>query len=260
MAPACAPHQHRLPGRAGARAARHRRAAEGPLQGARRGGWHELESEDGPVRLDLGQVVYVRAESEELRVGFGAVAAVGARSTSGCCGWRAPAGTAPAAERAVARFSRLGRARRRVACDRARSGRLLDRPRRARWRRATGDGGGRLRANTASSCSSAAPPAASGPAAADAHADAAELPQRPRLDLVRRRARYSRLGLPAAPLYALAVCLAPARGCTWACTTPPTSSRARCSAARRSRLARPRDRRPLRSRSGLDPQPRGRSR
>jgi hypothetical protein len=24
------------------------------------GGWHELESEDGPVRLDLGQVVYVR--------------------------------------------------------------------------------------------------------------------------------------------------------------------------------------------------------
>ena len=36
------------------------------------GGWHELESEDGPVRLDLGQVVYVRAESDELRVGFSA--------------------------------------------------------------------------------------------------------------------------------------------------------------------------------------------
>lgn len=33
-------------------------------------GWHELESEEGPVRLDLGQVVYVRAESDELRVGF----------------------------------------------------------------------------------------------------------------------------------------------------------------------------------------------
>lgn len=36
------------------------------------GGWHELECEDGPVRLDLGQVVYVRAEEEESRVGFGA--------------------------------------------------------------------------------------------------------------------------------------------------------------------------------------------
>jgi hypothetical protein len=36
------------------------------------GGWHELRSEDGPVRLDLGQVVYVRAESDDQRVGFGA--------------------------------------------------------------------------------------------------------------------------------------------------------------------------------------------
>jgi hypothetical protein len=35
-------------------------------------GWHELASEEGPVRLDLGQVVYVRSESEDLRVGFGA--------------------------------------------------------------------------------------------------------------------------------------------------------------------------------------------
>ena len=34
-------------------------------------GWHELASEEGPVRLDLGQVVYVRAESDDLRVGFG---------------------------------------------------------------------------------------------------------------------------------------------------------------------------------------------
>jgi hypothetical protein len=37
-----------------------------------REGWHELESDEGPVRLDLAQVVYVRAESEDLRVGFGA--------------------------------------------------------------------------------------------------------------------------------------------------------------------------------------------
>ena len=36
------------------------------------GGWHELDSEEGPVRLDLAQVVYVRAESDELRVGFSA--------------------------------------------------------------------------------------------------------------------------------------------------------------------------------------------
>jgi hypothetical protein len=34
-------------------------------------GWHEIDSEDGPVRLDLGQVVYVTAETEEPRVGFG---------------------------------------------------------------------------------------------------------------------------------------------------------------------------------------------
>ena len=26
-------------------------------------GWHEIESEDGPVRIDLAQVVYVSAES-----------------------------------------------------------------------------------------------------------------------------------------------------------------------------------------------------
>ncbi len=35
------------------------------------GGWHELTSEDGPVRLDLAQVVYVRAEIDDQRVGFG---------------------------------------------------------------------------------------------------------------------------------------------------------------------------------------------
>lgn len=35
------------------------------------GGWHTIEAEDGPVRLDLGQVVYVSADSEDPRVGFG---------------------------------------------------------------------------------------------------------------------------------------------------------------------------------------------
>jgi hypothetical protein len=34
-------------------------------------GWHQIDSEDGPVRVDLGRVVYVSAESDELRVGFG---------------------------------------------------------------------------------------------------------------------------------------------------------------------------------------------
>jgi hypothetical protein len=35
------------------------------------GGWHEIDGEDGPVRIDLAQVVYVSADSDELRVGFG---------------------------------------------------------------------------------------------------------------------------------------------------------------------------------------------
>lgn len=35
------------------------------------GGWHSVEGEDGPVRLDLGQVVYLSADSEEPHVGFG---------------------------------------------------------------------------------------------------------------------------------------------------------------------------------------------
>lgn len=36
------------------------------------GGWHDLQAEDGPVKLYLGQVVYVRVEDEDSRVGFGA--------------------------------------------------------------------------------------------------------------------------------------------------------------------------------------------
>jgi hypothetical protein len=37
-----------------------------------RGGWHETQAEDGPVRINLAQVVYVRVETDEHRVGFGA--------------------------------------------------------------------------------------------------------------------------------------------------------------------------------------------
>jgi hypothetical protein len=35
-------------------------------------GWHQLPLEDGAVQLDLGQVAYVRIDSDEPRVGFGA--------------------------------------------------------------------------------------------------------------------------------------------------------------------------------------------
>jgi len=35
------------------------------------GGWHQIETEDGPVRINLGEVVYVSADSDEPKVGFG---------------------------------------------------------------------------------------------------------------------------------------------------------------------------------------------
>jgi hypothetical protein len=34
-------------------------------------GWHEVEAEDGYVRLNLAHVLWVRTESDEHRVGFG---------------------------------------------------------------------------------------------------------------------------------------------------------------------------------------------
>ncbi|HLH14076.1 MAG TPA: hypothetical protein VKV16_04755 [Solirubrobacteraceae bacterium] len=34
-------------------------------------GWHDIDGEDGPVRVDLGKVVYVSADKDESRVGFG---------------------------------------------------------------------------------------------------------------------------------------------------------------------------------------------
>ncbi len=34
------------------------------------GGWHELEVDDGTVRLNLAKVVYLRTERDEHRVGF----------------------------------------------------------------------------------------------------------------------------------------------------------------------------------------------
>ncbi|HEY7962406.1 MAG TPA: hypothetical protein VID29_10830 [Solirubrobacteraceae bacterium] len=44
---------------------------EGLYRALESGGWHELEAEDGPVRLYLGQVVYIRTDNEDQRVGFG---------------------------------------------------------------------------------------------------------------------------------------------------------------------------------------------
>ena len=35
------------------------------------GGWHEIPSEDGPVRVALSEIVYVSADSDEPKVGFG---------------------------------------------------------------------------------------------------------------------------------------------------------------------------------------------
>jgi hypothetical protein len=32
--------------------------------------WHEVEASDGAVLVDLGQVVYLRVDSDEHRVGF----------------------------------------------------------------------------------------------------------------------------------------------------------------------------------------------
>ncbi len=40
------------------------------LEGDGRGRWHKLGSEDSEVMLDLPQVVYVRRDTEEHRVGF----------------------------------------------------------------------------------------------------------------------------------------------------------------------------------------------
>lgn len=34
------------------------------------GGWHQIEAEDGPVVLNLAQVVFLRVDAEEQRIGF----------------------------------------------------------------------------------------------------------------------------------------------------------------------------------------------
>lgn len=34
-------------------------------------GWHQLDAEDGTIKLNLGQVQWLRVEKEEQTVGFG---------------------------------------------------------------------------------------------------------------------------------------------------------------------------------------------
>jgi hypothetical protein len=41
------------------------------LRAVAAGEWHDLTVDDGTIRLNLSQVVYVRTERDEHRVGFG---------------------------------------------------------------------------------------------------------------------------------------------------------------------------------------------
>lgn len=45
--------------------------AKSLLDALPKGEWHDVEDVDGPVRINLSQVVYVRTERAEHRVGFG---------------------------------------------------------------------------------------------------------------------------------------------------------------------------------------------
>jgi hypothetical protein len=47
---------------------KHWESLSGALGGS---GWHDIESEDGPVRVSLAQIAYVSADSAEPHVGFG---------------------------------------------------------------------------------------------------------------------------------------------------------------------------------------------
>ena len=46
-------------------------ALDEPLEALAGGGWHDVALDDGTMRLNLAQVVYVRTERDEHRVGFG---------------------------------------------------------------------------------------------------------------------------------------------------------------------------------------------
>ena len=46
-------------------------ALDGLLQALAGGDWHDLAVDGGTIRLNLGEVVYVRTELDEHKVGFG---------------------------------------------------------------------------------------------------------------------------------------------------------------------------------------------
>jgi hypothetical protein len=46
-------------------------ALNGLLEALASGGWHDLTVDGGTIRLNLGEVVYVRTELDEHTVGFG---------------------------------------------------------------------------------------------------------------------------------------------------------------------------------------------
>jgi hypothetical protein len=46
-------------------------ALDGLLRAVAGGEWHDLTVDDGTIRLNLSQVVYVRTERDEHKVGFG---------------------------------------------------------------------------------------------------------------------------------------------------------------------------------------------
>jgi hypothetical protein len=49
-------------------------ALDALLETVQKGHWHTVEAEDGSVRVNLAQVVYIRTERDEQRVGFGITA------------------------------------------------------------------------------------------------------------------------------------------------------------------------------------------
>ncbi len=45
--------------------------AQALLAALSKGEWHDVEDSEGPVRINLSQVVYVRTEREDPKIGFG---------------------------------------------------------------------------------------------------------------------------------------------------------------------------------------------
>jgi hypothetical protein len=41
------------------------------LQAVKGGDWHDLTVDEGTIRLNLGEVIYVRTDRDDHRVGFG---------------------------------------------------------------------------------------------------------------------------------------------------------------------------------------------